>query len=263
MSESPGVHSRDLCFLVHTYQDREELHTCIRRLRTVYDQAPLIIVCDGDVGDSCRELQSRGFYTRHFRFSDREAAHAAESTIVHEGERLFVAERGGEIVHRMLGLFLELSSASYLMKIDTDTHVRRVFRRLPGQECCFGTLQNAPRAGTSVQGGCMGFTRGLAERLHASRVFLDDDLKVTRIEGSARNSDTWVRTEYLRKRVEQHGLASIDWIVAHVARKKFPIEFVEFEEVRCLYARRPRDEHRYAVTHPSAERAKSMRYPLE
>jgi len=155
-------------------------------------------------------------------------------------------QHGGQIVQRMLDVFLE-RPVGWLLRIDTDTRVHRRFRFLPQGTCVFGTLEHRtathrePLDPPVVHGGCLGFTRAAAARLQASRVFLDPRLSDWR--------GTWATTTDARERAT-NGRVSFDHLVRWGCRE-LGLELREFAEVRSLW-RTPvlNPGLRYAATHP-------------
>lgn len=208
-------------FYLNVYQDVSLLPACLSQLRSVYPQSRLILRSDGDPNPEIEILAGK---------YDSE---------IHYGERLMVLEKGGEIVHEMLRLFLSHETA-YLFKIDPDTRIVRPFLGLPDSCCVFGTIQHQGEL-HSIQGGCIGFTLDTIHKFYSSEFFLDPEL--------TKYPPPWVITEALLNRPNL-GLTSIDWVLAW-ACKMMEIELVDWPEIMSEWQVTPNNEDlRYAVTHP-------------
>jgi len=212
----------DLTFYLNVYHDLDLLPDCLDQLRTVYPQSHVIIRSDGDsdpdIATIARTYNSECYY----------------------GERLMVIEKGGEIVHEMVRLFLNNETA-YLLKIDPDTRVVRPFRALPDDCAVFGTLQNQGEL-FSIQGGCLGFTREAAQKFYSSKFCLDPAL--------SERPPAWVITEDLARRPMELGLTSIDWVVGWGC-KEMGVALIDWPEIMSEWQVTPENEDlRYAVTHP-------------
>jgi len=212
----------DLTFYLNVYNDVDLLPECLTQFRTVYPQSRLILRSDGDpnkaIAEIAQEYNGECYY----------------------GERLFTIDKGGEIVHEMLRLFLANETA-YLFKIDPDTRIVRPFKALPDLPCIFGTMQHQGEL-FSIQGGCIGFTLDVVQTLYTSQFFLDPAL--------AKLPPPWVINQALRRRPMELGLTSIDWTVGWAAKKR-NIELVDWPEIMSEWQITPEnDDLRYAVTHP-------------
>lgn len=212
----------DITFYVNSRADAHLLADALASVRAVYPAAPIIVRADGD--DDPRIAEVGG-------------AFGAE---VIYGEWLFTIAQGGRIVDEMLRLFLR-APTRWLFKIDPDTRVHRPFARLPAVDCIFGTVQQ--QGGLfSIQGGCVGFTAGAAERLHASGAARDPAL--------ARVPPPWAFNRALRARPVQRGLTSVDWVVGWTARA-LGIPLVDWPEILSEWQLTPdAAEGRYAISHP-------------
>lgn len=208
-------------FYLNVHKDVSLLSKCLSQLRSIYPQSRLILRSDGDPNPEIEILAAK--YDGEF----------------HYGERLMVLEKGGEIVHEMLRLFLSQETA-YLFKIDPDTRIVRPFRDLPDSVCVFGTLQHQGEL-LSIQGGCIGFTLETVHKFYSSKFFLDPEL--------TKYPPPWVITEALLNRPNL-GLTSIDWVVGW-ACKMMDVELVDWPEIMSEWKVTPNNEDlRYAVTHP-------------
>lgn len=212
----------DLTFYLNSRGDADLLDGCLAPLRAAYPRARVIIRADGDDDPAIAAAGAR---------------HGAE---VIYGEWLFTIAAGGRIVDEMLRLFLR-APTRWLFKIDPDTRVHRRFERLPAVDCIFGTVQQ--QGGLySIQGGCVGFTAGSAERLHASGAARDPAL--------AQIPPPWAFNRALRGRPVERGLTSVDWVVGWTARA-LGIPLVDWPEILSEWQITPDDpDGRYAVTHP-------------
>jgi hypothetical protein len=177
------------------------------------------------------------------RFEPLALAHGARLV---RGERLYLLRHGGAIVQRMLELWAR-APTPWLLRIDTDTLVRRPFQRLPRGLAAFGTLERRtqthrePLDPPLVHGGCLGLTAAAAERLLASRVFRSPAL--------ADPLSTWADCRDARERASG-GRVSFDFLVRWGCRQA-GIPAVSHPEVRSVWRGLVLDPRgRYAVTHP-------------
>jgi hypothetical protein len=218
----------DLTFFLQVYRDHGLARACLTGLRRVFPAARVILVSDGDDDP------------RHAALAGRCGAEYVR------GERLSAVRRGGQVVQRMLDLFLQRPSP-WLFRIDTDTRVHRRFRWLPAGTCVFGTLEHETQAHHEpldppcVQGGCIGFTRSAVELLASSRVFASPALEDW--------AGTWATSRDARERA-RNGRVSFDHLVRWGYRE-LALPPRDFAEVRCVWRGRvPNPGLRYAVTHP-------------
>ena len=216
---------QDLTFFALAYQDYDATAECLTDLRKHYSTSRVILRSDGD--------------------PDPRLPLLAESNNVdfRSESRLFGIENGGAIIERMLVLFLERPTR-YLFKIDPDTVIHRRFRYLPLRHGVFGTLQ-CEQDTPSVQGGCMGFTRDVAEQILNSGLLRD-----CRLHEPAKYIDDSPYFFRMTDRANRCGLASFDWIVPWVA-SELGIPLFAFDEVNSGWRQPPPSpEGRYAVSHP-------------
>jgi len=218
----------DLTFFLQVYRDHGLARACLTGLRRVFPAARVILVSDGDDDP------------RHAALAGRCGAEYVR------GERLSAVRRGGQVVQRMLDLFLQRPSP-WLFRIDTDTRVHRRFRWLPSGTCVFGTLEHETQAHHEpldppcVQGGCIGFTRPAVELLASSRMFASPALEDW--------AGTWATSRDARERA-RNGRVSFDHLVRWGYRE-LALPPRDFAEVRCVWRGRvPNPGLRYAVTHP-------------
>lgn len=217
----------DLTFYLNVYQDVDLLDGCLNQLRKVYPESRLIMRSDGDpnpaISDMAKKYKGECYYD----------------------QGLMSIDKGGQIVHEMLRLFL-LQPTAYLFKIDPDTCVARRFNELPDVPCVFGRKQGSWKGEKvkldSIQGGCLGITVEVAKQFYQSNFFLDPTL--------AENPPPWVIAEPLRRRPMVLGLTSIDWTVGW-ACKKMGVKVLNWPEIKSEWLIPPQnDDLRYAVTHP-------------
>ena len=208
----------DLTFYLITYRDFERAVWCLDLVRIAYPNARIVIDVDGD---------------RDPRWRDLEKMHRAE---VHYGDRLFLLDKGGAIISRMLDHFLtDPEQRQWMFRIDTDTEIRRPFRRLP-ESNYFGTYN-----GGMVQGGCVGMTRLAAEILQTSRCLERRDLVYPA---------TWQRgREIIAHERVALGLLSFDWILAW-AMEEVGITGDNFTEVQSNWRQPVAWDRDVAVAHP-------------
>lgn len=179
---------------VQTYQDYDLLVRCLKRLRSVYPQSPIQVISDGDPNPKYLDLANKF------------------DVLYISGERLFVVDRGGDLVQRLFKHFLE-QPTDFLIKIDPDTNVIMRLSLLPSPTALgvYGSVIESEDGLRAVQGGCMIFPRATAEKMFDSKLFLSDELKPPKL--------AWVTAPLLRERALAKGLSSHDWTVAYVARE--------------------------------------------
>ncbi len=213
---------KDLTFFINVYRDVDLLYNCLFQLRKHYPKCPLILRSDGDNNPAIKELSEKYNATFFYR------------------ERLIELKFGGAIVHEMLELFLRNSNSRFLFKMDPDTLVHRKFNSLPGNSCIFGMVQE--EAGLkSIQGGCIGFTRDIAQDLMQSQYFLDPNF--------ATNPPIWAISKPL-KNYAAKGFTSFDWTIGW-ACKTNNIKLVNWPEIKSEWKITPKNpDNQYAITHP-------------
>lgn len=221
-STNDQVRDSDLTFLVHSYQDSEQLDPMLIELRGIYPEARLIVCSDGDPDPELPVIAAK---------SEAE---------FHLGENLYSYEHGGAVCHRMLNLFLS-KPTPYFFKVDPDTKFHRRFAYLPAHSGMFGTLQCSEWL-CSIQGGCFGLTLDWATWLHRNQVMLDPSLN--------HYEKTWAVHPWLLNHCRKLGRVSSDWLFGYVATTVGIPQF-GFGEVMSHW-RKPvvNDGLKYAVTHP-------------
>lgn len=230
MSETAGMtdyRDDNLTFFLLVYKDYDATTNCIRDLRKQFPTSRVIFRSDGDP-------------------DPRFALLAETNNVDFRGEsRLFGIENGGEVIERMLVLFLERPTR-YLFKIDPDTVIHRRFKYLPVRNGIFGTLQ-LEHDTPSVQGGCLGITHDAAELILRSQLLRDSRLREP--AKFINDSPYFFR---MADRANRCGLASFDWILPWIA-SELEIPIYKFDEVNSGWKQAPPNpDLRYAVTHPRA-----------
>lgn len=218
---------RDLTFFMILYGNHDLADSCLRRLRKHFPGARVILRSDGDHDPGYPALAAR-----------HNAAYWKE-------ERLFAAERGGAVVHRMLQIFL-YHPTRYLFKIDPDTAIHRRFRYLPIGQALFGTIQGATEY-RSIQGGFIGVTLEAARTMADSRLLLSPVLRRPPAEERSHLGKVALRARL-------HGLASFDWSLGWAAGQT-DIELIDFPEVYSVYGEvvsiPDGEPPSFAATHPT------------
>lgn len=195
----------DVLFYLVTYRDIERCYGCLVRLRQHFPTARVVIDVDGD--------DDPAWATFRERFN-------AE---VNYGQRLFTLDNGGEIVRRaLLHHFNDPLARRWMLRIDTDTEVRRRFHSLPDADY-FGTYRGWKNF---VQGGCIGLSRNAV-----CRVFELGLLDRPELQTPA----TWQGGDPItaNERVAQ-GLVSFDWIV-NWAMNEATIQATDWPEIQSYW----------------------------
>src|SRR5215216_6711425 len=217
----------DLTFFALTYRNHDAAAECLADLRKHYSASRVILRSDGYPDPRLPILAKQ--YKADF----------------YDEERLFGIENGGAVIERMLELFIA-KPTRYLFKIDPDTVIHRRFQYLPVRSGLFGTLQCVPET-PSIQGGCMGFTRDVAEQILQSQMLRDSRLRQP--AKFINDSPYFFRMTH---RANRCGLASFDWIVPWIA-SELGIPIYPFDEVNSGWQQPPPNpDQRYAVSHPRA-----------
>lgn len=218
----------DLTVHLLAWRDFSLARLCLAALRRSWPGARVQLVTDGDPDP---------------RFDGLAARFGVELV---RGERLYLLQHRGAIAERMLTLWARRPTP-WLLRIDTDTLVRRRFTRLPLGAAAFGTLERRtqthrePLDPPLVHGGCLGLTAVAAERLLASGVFRSPAL--------ADPLATWADCRDPRERA-RGGRVSFDFLVRWGCREA-ALPAVSHPEVRSIWRGLVLDPRgRYAVTHP-------------
>jgi hypothetical protein len=155
-----------ILWFIQTYRDLPELRKTLWRVRTLYPEAPLLVVSDGDPDPEIKWVCDS--YSAEFRLRSR----------------LYGVEHGGALVQNLLEAFLS-TDADILIKIDPDTDVRRRLSLLPSptDSSIFGTVQSAGSTrALSIQGGCIVVPRAAAMVLAGSGLLNSERLKPPALE---------------------------------------------------------------------------------
>ena len=204
---------------------------CLTNLRKHYSTSRVILVSDGDPNKSWESLAEK---------------YRCEYT---EGERLYLMENGGKMLQRGLGLFLN-KPTDYLIKIDTDTVVRRKLKLFPDKNfpLLFGSVITSNGHNT-IQGGCVGHTLAAAKLLYESNVLCDDSLK---------DVDTYVPIYHHR---DGRDIIFEDWLRGYCANK-IGIEMIDHPEICSRWDKSgsvilPNGD--FAITHPNPVKAAGIK----
>ncbi|HEY9616692.1 MAG TPA: hypothetical protein V6C64_07625 [Microcoleaceae cyanobacterium] len=183
-----------LCFLVHTYQDEPQAKRLLAQIREFYPDSDLVLITDGEP-DAAADVDT---------FCD------ANQVQLVVGDRLKLMEFGSDWVERMFLVYLELSLAPTLIKLDADAIMHRAFVSVPAL-AWFGTLTNSFFR-PSCRGGCVGFSRVAIERALASGMFGNE--RYTRLPfGYRRYSD---ELRFADEVANDEWVLSADGVVADV-----------------------------------------------
>ena len=181
-------------WFIQTYRDLPKLRKTLSRLRTLYPDAPVLVVSDGDPNPEIKQTCER--YSVEFSLRPR----------------LYGVEHGGALVQRLLEAFLS-TDADILIKIDPDTDVRRRLSLMPEpmEASIYGTVQSAEsKRGPSIQGGCIIVPRRAATLLAGSALLMSERLKPPLLE--------WAVDDTARARVAS-GLTSSDQTLGWACRQ--------------------------------------------
>lgn len=218
----------DITFFMGLYHDHDRAEGALSRLRTHYPEARLILRSDGDNDPAYHKLADK-FGAEYW-----------------QEERLYPIENGGDMITRILELFLRRPTKYYL-KIDTDSAIFRRFNYLPDQSGVYGSLQTSKNGCRSIQGGFVGFSEDALRKILDSGLLADIRLK----DPFAYSLDSAYFFR-MSRRVNRSGLCSFDWIIGWVA-SELQLPMFSFKEVRCkgLIENTSRNKDlKYALTHP-------------
>jgi hypothetical protein len=216
----------DIAFLVQAYKDKRLAVNCLESIRKCYPVSRIILVLDGDEDPDWTAVASRfGAEKKH-------------------QERLYLLPRIGEMGKKSFEYWLE-KPTPFLIKLDTDSIVRRRFRYLPDAEA-FGSLACFPDGSFShIVGGFTGFSRLAVERMLAMRVFDD--------AGLCRDVPDWISrcsASHWKEWCVKGGRGSYDCMISHVC-VKHGVRIEVFDEVYSTWWPVPKSaREKYAVTHP-------------
>lgn len=211
----------DLTFYLVVYKDLDRAKWCVKNLRLFYPKARVVIESDGDDDPGWEDLRTD---------------HGCE---VYFGERLFEVSRGADIVSRMINRHLDDHTLRrWLIRIDTDTEIRRRFHAMPNADYCGHRYPERD----FIQGGCIILTRRFCRLVKDSGALDNRQL----------GEDTliWRKSPKIAKdRVESHGLTSLDWLI-NWAASEIGIKGHHFEEVVSRWKKPVPRAVDCAVAHP-------------
>ncbi|MGZ3606874.1 MAG: hypothetical protein ACXU9J_03025 [Syntrophales bacterium] len=214
-----------LSFYIQIYREKEYAFTKVKRLRSFYPEARIIVRSDGGDGADFP------WHRLNVEFFDE--------------KRLFPFANGGMVVQRMLSIFLERPS-EYLIKIDPDTAHHRRLHYLPKCNGLFGTLQMVDDC-VSIQGGFIGISLRAAEEIASSKLLLEPCLR----EPDESQGGYFA---ILRRRAQRVGLTSFDWTLGWAATH-LNLPMTEYNEVSCAWKIPPNNINgEFAFTHPDIYR---------
>lgn len=211
----------DLTFYLVVYKDYERATWCFDNLRRCYPNARLVVDVDGDTDD-------RWALCRHLYDAE-----------VNYGKRLFLLKHGGDIIKRMLQRHAEdPTHRRWMFRIDTDTEIRRRFKYLP----LYDYFGHYYKWRNFIQGGCIGMTRNVCDRILMSGCLDNREL--------ATNPIIWQdRPDTAHGRVGKYGLVSLDWIL-NWAMRQVGVKGHDFKEVRSTWRDPIPKKVDCAVAHP-------------
>jgi len=204
----------DLTFALEVYKNLPLATWCLDNLRAHYPKARLLVWSDGDDDGAIGPMV------------------AERGGIFRQGGRLWVEGRSGALWNRRLREYLDCPTP-YFVKIDTDTAFYRRIRRLPKEDCIFGTFAWSPECSRLIQGGFIGMTRRVAERILWSGMLGADKLKMF----------SYVHDSGQIMAAEDKALGSV--------AADLEITLHDHLEISSNWKKRsPNPENKYAVVHP-------------
>lgn len=211
----------DITFYLVVYKDYDRACWCLNRLRRHYPLARVVIDVDGDADRRWMSLRKQ--FDVELRY----------------GKRLFLLKYGGALVSRMLQHHAtDPQNRRWFFRIDTDTDIRRRFAYLPPHDY-FGHYYPWRNF---VQGGCVGMTRNVCDRILHSRCLENPEIATKPI--------IWQeRKETASGRVGRYGLVSLDWVL-NWAMQQIGVVGKDFAEVRSTWKTPIPDDVDCAVAHP-------------
>ena len=214
---------KDVTFYLVVYKDFARANWCIRNLRREFPDARVVIDVDGDDKE----------HWRCFEYLNCEVSF---------GERLFLLANGGAIVKRMLIHHVtDTTNRRWMFRIDTDTEIRRRFNWLPVWDY-FGHYYPWRNF---VQGGCVGMTRNVCDRIITSGCLDRPDLGTDPL--------IWqTEANTAQGRVGHYGLVSFDWILNWAMCQNSVIGH-DFAEIRSTWREPIPKSVDCAVAHPCKE----------
>lgn len=224
---------RDIAWCIQLYQSHPA--ACLQHLRTHYPDSRVVLLVDGDHGNLARYA---------------ELADEFHAELV-GGEHLMAFSTSHLYVERLLRQALR-GNERFFFRIDPDTRIWRRFHWLPDLACAFGTLETVSEAlkdrirhPPNIQGGCIGLTREVVERVLESGVLSHQRCVVEARAGWVRCADC--------EHVAGSGSMLDDYVLSWaVDAAGFPV--VQHPEIGSYWRRAvPNDALKFAVTHPHKE----------
>lgn len=148
----------DLTFVVEVYKNLPLATWCLDNLRAHYPKSRLLVWSDGDDDGAIGPMV------------------AERGGVFRQGDRLWIEGRSGALWNRRLREYLD-HPTPYLVKIDTDTGFYRRIQQLPKEDCIFGSYAWSPECRKLIQGGFVGMTRRIAEKVLWSGLLGSEKLK--------------------------------------------------------------------------------------
>ncbi len=227
-TDQRDVADRDIVFVMPVYRDAEVAGKALARLRRHYSDSRVALISDGDA-----EFPGAGFRDLY----------GVEYV---RGENLYAMDRGGEMIHRILDIYMS-APARWLVRLDSDARIDRRFRRLPGAPGLYGTI--GKRSGT-VQGGCILLPHESAAHLHASEVFLRPELR-----DPAQSWGQFSTEENLQRKIDQNRVAydkALHWgcVEEGVPIRAFPEIYSVWKPSPAVAAGLANRAGRHAIVHP-------------
>jgi predicted O-methyltransferase YrrM len=148
----------DVTFVVEVYKNLPLASWCLDNLRAHYPKSRLLVWSDGDDDGAIGPM-----------VADR-------GGIFRQGDRLWNEGKSGALWTRRLREYMD-APTPYLVKIDTDTGFYRRIKKLPKEDCIFGTYAWSPECPRLIQGGFIGMTRRIAEKILWSGMLGSEKLK--------------------------------------------------------------------------------------
>lgn len=219
---------RDVIFVMPVYRDADVARRALRRLRKHYPGSRIALISDGD-----EEFPGDAF-VQEFGVEYR------------LGENLYAIDRGGDILQRILDVYLE-APGRWLIRLDTDARLDRRFRWLPGRDGLYGRIGR--RSGTA-QGGCVLLTDAAARRLDARGVF-----RSPRLHDPVASWGRFSTAENLQRKLAQ-GRIAYDKVL-HWGCVEAGVPVRPFSEIHAVWKWSPAFEAaargrpgRFAIVHP-------------
>lgn len=216
-----------LCFIFNVYRDEEQAKNLVQQLKSTFPNAEIIGLLDGkpsgDIAPYLEPLQVEYI----------------------QGKRLKPQFNGGAWLERIFKIYLEESSADYLVKIEPDSTVFRPFNTIPDTEIA-GTLIQIADGRELVHGGCVLFKREAAEKIVRSRLLENPKYKFDRRFGYRRYEPPYLQEGEVRS---SEWIISGDAVLADIIQE-LNISVENWTEVSCGVHPREMASDKWAVFHP-------------